>query len=63
MPRNKDDVLGGWPFADKLPDDRVKAVTDTIVKLQDFVTSMNKLQLRNAEFAYLKALVLFSPGW
>lgn len=48
--------------ADKLPDERVKVVTETIVKLQDFVNSLNKLQLSSSEFAYLKTLVLFSPG-
>ncbi|KAL8606149.1 hypothetical protein ACOMHN_067132 [Nucella lapillus] len=46
---------------DKSSQDKVKGVMDHIVRLQDYITSMTQLQVTSAEFAYLKALVLFSP--
>ena len=49
-------------FADKLQNDHVKVVTNTIVKLQDFVSTLTCLKLDTNEFAYLKTIVLFSPG-
>ena len=49
-------------FVDKLSSDRVKVVTDTIVKLQEFVKSVHRLELDATEFAYMKAMALFSPG-
>lgn len=39
---------------------KVKQVTDHIVKLQDFVTTMNRLHVTDQEYAYLKAITLFS---
>lgn len=39
---------------------KVKQVTDHIVKLQDFVTTMNRLHVNEHEYAYLKAVSLFS---
>lgn len=39
---------------------KVQQVTDHIVKLQDFVTSMNRLHVNEQEYAYLKAITLFS---
>ncbi len=33
-----------------------------IWKLQEFVSTTSKLQVDGSEFAYLKAIVLFSPG-
>ena len=49
-------------FVDKLQNDHVKVVTNTIVKLQDFVSTLTCLKLDTNEFAYLKTIVLFSPG-
>jgi testicular receptor 2 len=46
---------------DKLSLQRVKGVTDHICKLQDFVNSFQKLEVDDREYAYLKAIVLFSP--
>ncbi|GIX77780.1 nuclear receptor subfamily 2 group C member 1-A, partial [Caerostris extrusa] len=46
---------------DRLSASRVKQVTDHICKLQDFVNSMLRLQVDEHEYAYLKAIVLFSP--
>ena len=48
--------------ADKGGQEKVKGVMDHIVRLQDYISSMAALQVTAAEFAYLKALVLFSPG-
>ena len=42
--------------------DRVKLVTETIQKLQNFVRGIQKMELDATEFAYMKALALFSPG-
>ncbi|XP_025835024.1 orphan steroid hormone receptor 2 isoform X5 [Agrilus planipennis] len=46
---------------DKIPAVKVKQVTDHIVKLQEFVTSMNRMNVDDHEYAYLKAISLFSP--
>ncbi|KAM3925108.1 nuclear receptor subfamily 2 group C member 1 isoform 1-T1 [Leptodactylus fuscus] len=46
---------------DKLSGDKLKLVMDHIFKLQDFCNSMVKLGLDGYEYAYLKAIVLFSP--
>lgn len=46
---------------DRLSAVRVKQVTDHICKLQEFVNSMLRLQVDEHEYAYLKAIVLFSP--
>lgn len=48
--------------SDKLPTDRGKLVMEHIFKLQEFCNSMVKLCLDGYEYAYLKAIVLFSPG-
>ncbi|XP_057665929.1 nuclear receptor subfamily 2 group C member 1-like isoform X2 [Diorhabda carinulata] len=45
---------------DKMTATKVKQVTDHIVKLQDFVTTMNRLHVNEQEYAYLKAITLFS---
>lgn len=37
-------------------------VMDHIWKLQEFCNSMAKLETDGYEYAYLKAIVLFSPG-
>lgn len=50
---------------DKMPALKVKQVTDHIVKLQDYISCMNHLRVDEHEFAYLKAIALFSydqPG-
>lgn len=44
---------------------KVKQVTDHIVKLQDYVSTMNRLHVDDREYAYLRLIVLFSadqPG-
>ncbi|XP_071442672.1 nuclear receptor subfamily 2 group C member 2 isoform X2 [Hetaerina americana] len=44
---------------------RVKQVTDHICKLQEYVNGMTRLQVDEHEYAYLKAIILFSadhPG-
>lgn len=46
---------------DRLSASRVKQVTDHICKLQEFVNSMLRLQVDEHEYAYMKAIVLFSP--
>lgn len=40
----------------------MKLVIDHILKLQNYIQSLEALQIDSEEFAYLKALVLFSPG-
>lgn len=45
---------------DKIPAVKLKQLTDHIVKLQDFVNAMNRLRVDEHEFAYLKAVALFS---
>jgi hypothetical protein len=37
-------------------------VTDHICKLQEYVNGMARLQLDEHEYAYLKAITLFSAG-
>ncbi|KAM4676280.1 nuclear receptor subfamily 2 group C member 1 [Discoglossus pictus] len=46
---------------DKLSGDKLKLVMDHIFKLQEFCNSMVRLCLDGYEYAYLKAIVLFSP--
>ncbi|XP_075406186.1 nuclear receptor subfamily 2 group C member 2 isoform X1 [Tenrec ecaudatus] len=46
---------------DKLSGDRIKQVMEHIWKLQEFCNSMAKLDVDGYEYAYLKAIVLFSP--
>jgi len=46
---------------DKLSVQRVKQVTDHICRLQDFVNSLQRLQVDDHEYAYLKAIALFTP--
>ncbi|XP_068109139.1 nuclear receptor subfamily 2 group C member 2 isoform X1 [Hyperolius riggenbachi] len=46
---------------DKLSGDRVKQVMEHIWKLQEFCNSMAKMDIDGYEYAYLKAVVLFSP--
>ncbi|XP_045147948.1 nuclear receptor subfamily 2 group C member 1 isoform X3 [Echinops telfairi] len=46
---------------DKLSTERRKLLMDHIFKLQEFCNSMVKLCLDGYEYAYLKAIVLFSP--
>lgn len=47
---------------DKLSPDRVKLVMEHIWRMQEFCNSMTKLSPDSYEYAYLKAIVLFSPG-
>ncbi|XP_072328082.1 nuclear receptor subfamily 2 group C member 2 isoform X3 [Scyliorhinus torazame] len=46
---------------DKLSADRVKVVMEHIWKLQEFCNNMTRLGIDRFEYAYLKAIVLFSP--
>ncbi|MGH0160349.1 UNVERIFIED_CONTAM: hypothetical protein FKN15_052772 [Acipenser sinensis] len=46
---------------DKLSAERVKLVMEHIWKMQEFCNSMANLCLDSYEYAYLKAIVLFSP--
>ncbi|KAK6303757.1 hypothetical protein J4Q44_G00262110 [Coregonus suidteri] len=46
---------------DKVSAERVKLVMEHIWKLQEFCNSMVKMETDNYEYAYLKAIVLFSP--
>ncbi|XP_063303165.1 nuclear receptor subfamily 2 group C member 1 [Pelobates fuscus] len=46
---------------DKLSTEKVKLVMDHIFKLQEFCNSMARLSPDGYEYAYLKAIVLFSP--
>lgn len=46
----------------KLNSDRVKGVVDHIVKLQELVQRLQQLKIDEIEYAYMRALVLFSSG-
>ncbi|CAL8325280.1 unnamed protein product [Merluccius merluccius] len=46
---------------DKVSGERVKQVMEHIWKLQEFCNSMIKVETDDYEYAYLKAIVLFSP--
>lgn len=46
---------------EKMTSQHVKQVTDHICKLQDYVNIMLRLQVDEHEYAYLKAVMLFSP--
>ncbi|XP_047234388.1 nuclear receptor subfamily 2 group C member 2 isoform X1 [Girardinichthys multiradiatus] len=46
---------------DKLSGERVKHVMEHIWKFQEFCNSMTRLETDSYEYAYLKAIVLFSP--
>ncbi|XP_029457249.1 nuclear receptor subfamily 2 group C member 2 isoform X1 [Rhinatrema bivittatum] len=46
---------------DKLSGDRIKQVMEHIWKLQEFCNTMARLDIDGYEYAYLKAIVLFSP--
>jgi hypothetical protein len=41
---------------------KIKSVTEHICRLQDCVSSLHRLQVDSVEYAYLKALTLFSAG-
>ncbi|XP_067209909.1 nuclear receptor subfamily 2 group C member 2-like isoform X2 [Linepithema humile] len=45
---------------DKITAGKMKCVTEHICRLQDCVNSLHKLQVDSVEYAYLKALTLFS---
>lgn len=47
---------------EKVTAGKVKCVTEHICRLQDCVSSLHKLQVDSVEYAYLKALTLFSAG-
>uniref|UniRef100_UPI0035902185 nuclear receptor subfamily 2 group C member 2-like isoform X3 n=1 Tax=Myxine glutinosa TaxID=7769 RepID=UPI0035902185 len=46
---------------DKLSNERVRVVMEHIWKLQEFCNSMTKLAVDPTEYAFLKAITLFSP--
>ena len=47
---------------EKLSATRVRQVTTTICKIQEYVRALNKLNVDDEEFAYLKAIALFGAG-
>lgn len=47
---------------DKLTAQRVKQVTTTICKVQEYVKTMTKMNIDDKEFAYLKTIALFGTG-
>ena len=47
---------------EKLTAQRVKQVTTTICKVQEYVKGMTKMSIDDHEFAYLKTIALFSTG-
>ena len=47
---------------EKLTASRVKQVTSTICKVQEYVRAMNKMKIQDEEFAFLKAIALFGTG-
>ena len=47
---------------DKLNAQRVRQVTTTICKVQEYVKNMNKMSIDEKEFAYLKTVALFATG-
>ena len=47
---------------EKLSANRVRQVTTTICKVQEYVRALSKLNLDQWEFAYLKAISLFGAG-
>ena len=47
---------------DKLSAARVKQVSTTICKLQEYVRAIKRLNLDDHEFAYLKTIALFGAG-
>ncbi len=47
---------------DKMTAQRVKQVTTTICKVQEYVKSMTKMNIDDREFAYLKTIALFGAG-
>jgi len=55
-------VNGFFYFTAKLNSDRVKGVVDHIMCLQELIERLHKLNVDNVEYAYLRALVLFSTG-
>uniref|UniRef100_A0A8C7H9I4 Nuclear receptor subfamily 2, group C, member 1 n=1 Tax=Oncorhynchus kisutch TaxID=8019 RepID=A0A8C7H9I4_ONCKI len=50
------------PPTEKLSPERVKLVMEHIWRMQEFCNSMAKLSPDVYEYAYLKAIILFSPG-
>lgn len=48
---------------DKVPPSGVKKIVEHVWKLQEFVSEMNRLDLDDCEYAYLKLISLFNPGW
>ena len=47
---------------EKLSAQRVRQVTTTICKVQEYVKVMNKMHIDEKEFALLKIIALFSTG-
>lgn len=60
--RNFKSCVYFFSFVDKTSAERIKIVIDHILKLQNYIQSMHQLNVDTEEYAYLKALVLFSPG-
>ncbi|CAG5118034.1 unnamed protein product, partial [Candidula unifasciata] len=54
-------LQGSLQQGDHTNQDKVKNVIEHIIRLQDYVTHTQSLNISDAEFAYLKTLVLFAP--
>lgn len=49
-------------YIEKQGMDKVKVITDAVLLLQENASSLEQLRPDKVEFAYLKAITLFSPG-
>lgn len=47
---------------EKVPPTGVKRIVEHVWKLQEFVCGMNRLELDDGEYAYLKLISLFNAG-
>lgn len=47
---------------EKVAPNGVKKIAEHIWKLQEFVCGMNRMELDDCEYAYLKLISLFNPG-
>jgi len=54
-------LLVVW-HAEKMSSERVKRVIETVTRLQEFVSRITQMDVDETEYAYLKSLILFSPG-
>lgn len=55
-------LIFGACLTEKVSAERIKVVMEHIWRMQEFCNSMSKLSPDAYEYAYLKTVVLFSPG-